>query len=237
MTQKILPRSAEMSGGPGFRVKTKIHRTCSNIISKLRTHPTADISDQLNRMFTMRSDLRRIVGSGILAGPAITVKLFPGDNLMLHKSLDVIAEGDVIVVDTSGSQRNAVIGDMVAHKAKHRGAAGCIIDGMVRDVEGMAEAGLPIFARGITAFGPLHRGPGEVNYPISCGGIVVNPGDVLVADDDGVVVVPREHAEHTAQFLDKKSERLRAYVTNVKRGEFSNDWVDQHLSDTGCEID
>lgn len=237
MVDSVLPRSAEMSDGPGFRVRTTIDRPDGRIIEQLRSHSTADISDALNRMFTMSSNLHRIVGHGALAGPAVTVKVFPGDNLMLHKSLDVIQPGDVIVVDTSGSRRNAVIGDMVANKAKHRGAAGCIIDGMVRDVEGMREAGLTVFARGVTAFGPLHRGPGEVNYPVVCGGIVVNPGDVIVADDDGVVVVPRLYAERTAKTLDLKSEQLRDYVARVKRGEFSNDWVDNLLDDTGCEIE
>lgn len=237
MSEKILPRSAEMKGGPGFRVRTQIERPDPKILDRLKSHPTADISDALNRMFIMKSDLRRIIGSGTLAGPAVTVKVFPGDNLMLHKSLDVIQPGDVIVVDTSGSHRNAVIGDMVAHKAKHRGAAGCVIDGKVRDVEGMREADLPIFARGVTAFGPLHRGPGEVNFPIVCGGIVVNPGDAIIADDDGVVVVPQKHARQTIDALDQKKEKLREYVQSVKSGEFSNDWVNQYLNETGCDID
>lgn len=237
MSEKVLPRSAEMSGGPGFRVRAKISRPSKEIVQRLASFPTADISDALNRMFTMSSDIHRLIGENVLAGPAVTVKVFPGDNLMLHKALDVIEPGDVIVVDTSGSQRNAVIGDMVAHKAMHRGAAGCIIDGMVRDVEGMREAGLTIFAKGVTAFGPLHRGPGEVNYPVSCGGIVVNPGDIIVADDDGVVVVPASHAEQTITSLTSQAERLEAYVEKVKRGEFSNDWVNQLLDDAGCEFE
>ena len=237
MSEKILPRSAEMSGGPGFRVRAEFERPSREVIDDLATHPTADISDTLNRMFTMSSDLQRMVGEGPLAGPAVTVKVFPGDNLMLHKSLDVVQEGDVIVVDTSGSHRNAVIGDMVAHKAKHRGAAGCVIDGMVRDLDGMRESGLKIFAKGVTAFGPLHRGPGEVNYPIVCGGIVVNPGDIIIGDDDGVVVVPRTHAEQTADSLSAQSERLSEYIENVKQGVFSTEWVDQQLNNSGCDIE
>ena len=237
MTKNVLPRSAEMSGGPGFRVRTAIERPTKEVITKLASHPAADISDTLNRMFTMSSDLRRIVGEGLLAGPAVTVKVFPGDNLMLHKSLDLIQHGDVIVVDTSGSQRNAVIGDMVAHKAMHRGAAGCIVDGMVRDLDGMRETGLKIFAKGVTAFGPLHRGPGEVNYPIVCGGIVVNPGDIIIGDDDGVVVVPRNHAESAVASLTAQHERLSVYAENVKKGVFTTDWVDQQLNSSGCEVD
>lgn len=169
-----------------------------------------------------------------LVGPAITVKVFPGDNLMLHKALDLAEPGDVVVVDTSGSQRNAVFGDLIANKALHRGIAGFVIDGLIRDIDGICETGLPIYARGITSFGPLHRGPGELNFPISCGGIVVNAGDVIAADSSGVVVIPKEFAATAAMRLKSHHARMEEYVRNVKRGIFSNDWVDQQLQTDGC---
>src|SRR5690606_30332237 len=123
----------------------------------------------LNRMYTMNPQIHNLVNNEPLFGPACTVKVFPGDNLMVHKSLDLAQPGDVVVVDTSGSRENAVLGDLVTTKAKHRGIAGFIIDGLVRDLPGMREVGLPVYARGVTPFGPLHRGPGELNYTISCG--------------------------------------------------------------------
>ena len=122
------------------------------------------------------------------------VKLYPGDNLMVHKALDIAQPGDIIVVDT-GDSSNAVVGDLIARKAKHRGIVGFVIDGLARDLAGMKKVGLPVFARGITPRGPLHRGPGELNLPISCGGIVVHPGDVIVTDTNGVVVVGKEFAD------------------------------------------
>ena len=94
----------------------------------------------------------------------------------------------------------------------------------------MAEAGLPIFARGVTPIGPLHDGPGEINFPVSCGGIVVNPGDIICADSDGVVVVPLDWCKQITQRLNEWAKSTRQYVTDVRRGEFSNDWVDRDLS-------
>ncbi len=163
--------------------------------------------------------------------------MFPGDNLMVHKALDVAKPGDVVVVDTSGSQRNAVLGDLVTNKAKHRGIAGFIVDGLVRDLPGLIEADLPVFARGITPFGPLHRGPGELNYPVSCGGIVVHPGDIIVADTSGIAVVRREVADDTIMRLRAHRARMNQYVSDVKAGRFSNDWVDRQLAADNCLVE
>ena len=154
--------------------------------------------------------------------------------MMVHKALDVAQPGDVIVVDTSGSNRNAVFGDLVANKARTLGIAGFVIDGLIRDLPGVRDTGLPVFARGVTPFGPLHRGPGELNYPVSCGGIVVNPGDVIVADECGVVVVRQEFAESISVRLQAHRARMEDYVANVKRGIFSNDWVDAQLRADKC---
>jgi RraA family protein len=202
-----------------------------------REFETPDISDILNRMYTMRPDIRNLVNDTPLVGPACTVKVFPGDNLMVHKSLDVAKPGDIVVIDASGSDRNAVLGDLVANKAKHRGIAGFIVDGLVRDLPGLIEAGLPVYARGVTPFGPLHRGPGELNYTISCGGIVVNPGDIVVADKSGIAVVRREFAEETIMRLRAHRARMEKYVSDVKAGNFSNDWVDRQLAADNCLIE
>ena len=156
------PTSSEMRGGPGFRINTKFECVSSEHIRQLADFETPEISDALNRMFTMDPAIRNVVSEERLFGPAITVKVFPGDNLMVHKALDIAKPGDVIVVDTSGLPRNAIVGDMIGNKAKHLGIAGFVIDGLVRDLPGLREIGLPVYATGITAFGPLHRGPGEL---------------------------------------------------------------------------
>ena len=233
-SQKRKPASSEMRGGPGFRVLEHFERSPVQIVQRLMQFETTDISDALNRMFTMDPLIRNVVGNRPLYGAAITVKVFPGDNLMVHKALDVAQPGDVIVIDTSGEPRNAVVGDMIANKARHRKIGGFIIDGLVRDLPGIVEADVPIYAKGVTAFGPLHRGPGEIGYSISCGGIVVNPGDIVCADPSGIVVVRQEFANDTLAYLEKQRPTLSAYVDNVKKGAFSNAWVDQQLQADGC---
>src|SRR5438552_18361316 len=219
------PKSAEMVPGPGFRVRMNFDRPPKELIDQYRQFETPDISDMLNRMYTMSAEIHNLVNHSPLVGPACTVKVFPGDNLMVHKAPDAAKPGDVVVVDTSGSQRNAVLGDLVTNKARHRGIAGFIVDGLVRDLPGLKEVGLPVYARGVTPFGPLHRGPGELNYTISCGGIVVNPGDIIVADQCGVAVVRREFANDTIARLHSHRAKLEAYIANVKAGRFSNAWV------------
>ncbi len=231
------PKSSEMTPGPGFRIRLAIERPPASLTALFRDFETPDISDILNRMYTMSPEIRNLVNERPLVGPALTVKVFPGDNLMVHKALDAARPGDVVVVDTSGSQRNAVLGDLVTNKAKHRGIAGFIVDGLVRDLPGLKEADLPVYARGVTPFGPLHRGPGELNYTVSCGGIVVNPGDIVVADTSGIAVVRREVAQDTIMRLRGHRARMQQYVADVKAGRFSNDWVDRQLEADHCLVE
>jgi RraA family protein len=228
------PQTAEMQPGPGFRVRCEKPGLPSGLIDEYKRFPTTDISDALNRLYTMTNDIKNIVNDRSLVGTACTVKVYPGDNLMVHKALDIARPGDIVVVDAGGSKCTAVFGDLVASKAKHRGIAGFIIDGLSRDLENLREVDLPVYSLGTTPIGPLHRGPGEINYPISCGGIVVNPGDLVVADGDGIVVVRNEFAEEIAARLRTQEETLATYIASVKQGNFSNKWVDRMLEDAGC---
>jgi RraA family protein len=199
--------------------------------------PTPDISDLLNRLYALDPQIRCLTGEGhSLCGPACTVKVFPGDNLMVHKVLDVIEPGDVIIIDAGGSNLNAVLGDLISTKAKHRGAAGVVIDGLVRDLPNIRELDFPVYARGTTPIGPLHRGPGEINYPICCGGVVVNPGDLVVGDATGVVVVPQDIAEELLERLKAHAGANADYLAAVKRGDFSNAWVDGILQELHCPM-
>lgn len=234
MAEKL--KSAEMTPGPGFMIKRTIDRPSPDIIEGFNEFETADVSDALNRLYAMGSDLRNLSNKKVLLGPALTVKLYPGDNLMIHKSLDIAQPGDVVVVDCSGCTTNAVFGDLVANKARHRGIAGFIIDGLIRDIDGVRETGLPVYARGVTPFGPLHRGPGEINQAICCGGVVVHPGDIIRADPNGIAVVPKDYASVILERLRFSKKRQAAYVADVKRGIFSNKWVDDQLEATDCAI-
>ncbi|GAA2564157.1 RraA family protein [Pseudonocardia hydrocarbonoxydans] len=237
-TGSLSPSSAAIHPGPGFRVGLDFPRAPADVINRLAGFDTPQISDLLNRLYAIDPVIRQLSGGDrTLAGSACTVRVYPGDNLMVHKSLDVAQPGDVVVVSASGDNSNAVLGDLVSTKAKHRGIAGYIVDGLIRDLPGIQELDFPVYARGTTPMGPLHRGPGEINYPVACGGVVVNPGDVIVADAAGVVCVPRLVAEELLGRLEAQSESSASYLAAVQRGEFSNAWVDTYLETHGCLIE
>src|SRR6266550_2677115 len=228
------PRSAEMFPGPGFRIRAERDRLDPDLMRKFAEFPTPDISDLLNRLYAVDPSIVCLTGRHHrLCGPACTVKVFPGDNLMVHKVLDVAKPGDIVVVDAHGSSMNAVLGDLISTKAKHRKIAGFIVDGLIRDLPEVLPLDFPVFARGTTSIGPLHRGPGEINFAICCGGIVVNPGDVIVADGAGIVVIPQEIAFDLLKRLRNQKASQAAYLASVKRGDFSNEWVDRILTQAG----
>lgn len=229
------PKSAALHPGPGFRIDPDVERPSPETVAGLGTFDTPAISDLMNRLYTMAPTIRNLTDDKLgVAGPACTVKLYPGDNLMVHKALDVAQPGDVIVIDTSGSTMTAVLGDLISTKARHRGVAGFVVDGLVRDLAGIRALGdFPVFGRGVTPIGPLHRGPGEINHSISSGGVVVHPGDVVVGDLNGVVVVPREIADTLLAKLEAAARGESDYLAAVTQGDFSNDWVDTLLREHG----
>ena len=229
------PRSAELHAGPGFRIRLDFPRLDPALMADFLEFPTPDISDLLNRLYAVDPAIKCLTSpQHRLCGPACTVKLFPGDNLMVHKALDVAQPGDVVVVDSSSSMMTAVLGDLVSMKARHRGVAGFVVDGLIRDLPGIRAMGdFPVFAAGVTPIGPLHRGPGEINHDASVGGVVVHAGDIIVGDLNGVVVVPRDAADDLAGRLADTVGGLAEYTAAVARGEFSNDWVDNLLAEHG----
>jgi regulator of RNase E activity RraA len=233
------PKTAEMHPGPGFRIRYDIERTHEELAEQLRHFDTPAISDLMNRLYTVHDDVRVLTDPGLpVVGTACTVKCYPGDNLMVHKSLDVAQPGDVLVIDTSASGTTAVLGDLISTKARHRGVAGVVVDGLVRDLPAIQALGdFPVFARGVTPIGPLHRGPGEINHPVCIGGIVVNPGDVVVGDLNGVVIVPRDIAEELVNRLVSRRQAEADYNASVARGDFSNAWVDEILIGSGVIVE
>lgn len=231
------PASADIFPGAGFRIRREISRPQCDPDEMFKDFALADISDHLNRLYTIDPAIHCVAGdSRRLVGPACTVKVYPGDNLMVHKVLDIAKPGDVVVVDAQGSKANAVLGDTISVKARHRGIAGFIVDGYVRDQIGIREIDYPVYARGTTIVGPLHRAPGEINYPVCCGGVVVNPGDVIIGDSSGIVVLPQECLEQLRIELSRHNERAVGYLEKVRKGEFSNAWVDQLLTGIRCLI-
>jgi regulator of RNase E activity RraA len=233
------PKSAELHAGPGFRIRLDAERPDPATVTGFGAFETPAISDLMNRLYTMVPDIHPLTDPDLrIIGPACTVRVYPGDNLMVHKSLDVAKPGDVIVVAAGGSPMNAALGDLISTKARHRGIAGFVVDGFIRDLPAIRALGdFPVFARGVTPIGPLHRGPGEINFPIAAGGIVVNPGDIIVGDLNGVVVVPRGIADELLGRLIDQGAAEADYVAAVARGDFSNAWVDRLLDAGGVAVE
>jgi RraA family protein len=231
------PKSAEINPGPGFRIRRTIERPSPELAAQFAQFQTPEISDQTNRLYAVAAEIACLTSANHqIVAPACTVKVFPGDNLMVHASLDFATPGDVVVVDAGGSDLNAALGELISTKAKFRGLAGFVVDGYIRDLPEILPLDYPVYARGTTPVGPLHRGPGEINYPITCGGVVVNPGDIIVADCFGVVVVPQDSADEILGRLLQFKQRNVDYIEGVKRGVFSNQWVHDLLAEGGCVI-
>ena len=233
------PHSGKLHAGLGFRIRTDIARVPMVLMERFREFDVPDISDVLNGLYAVDFSItRQTMEEETLCGAACTVRVFPGDNLMVHKALDVAQPGDVIVVDAGGDRSaNAVLGDRICAKAKVRKIAGFVIDGLVRDLPGIDQLGVPVFARATTTMGPSLRGPGEINYPVCCGGKVVHPGDVIVADSSGIVVIPNENAEEVLERAATRHAAEKEYLASLQAGEFSNDWVDDVLKLGGCLVD
>lgn len=185
--------------------------------------PTGVISDAMGRTGSMAAEIKPVWPRARLVGPALTVRTFPADNLMIHKAVTLAKKGDVLVVNAGGYKDTAVFGDLLGYSCKVHGIAGVVIDGASRDAEGMAAIGFPVFARAVLPMGPFKDSPGSINVPVSCGGAAVRPGDIIVADADGVVVVPSEEAAAVlskAQGASAKEEQMRE---RLAKGEYIYD--------------
>jgi RraA family protein len=221
----------------GFRVCARTRKVDESTVEKFRVLPVANVSDALMRMFSGGVNLRPLHGGGMLAGPAVTVKARPGDNLMVHKALDIAAPGDVVVVDGGGELTNALIGELMIAHAQSRGLAGMVINGAVRDLAAIRAGTFPIFAAGVTHRGPYKDGPGEVNVPIAIAGMVIAPGDLVLGDDDGLVVVPFEETEAVYAAAAAKHEAETAQLARIRGEGQDRSWVDETLRRLGCAIE
>ena len=179
--------------------------------------------------------LRPMHQGGVLAGPALTVKARPGDNLMLHKSISMAQPGDVIVCDAGGDLTNALVGEMMLAQMVKRGVAGLIINGAIRDYAAIRAQAMPVFAAGVTHRGPYKSGPGEINVPIAIDGMVIEPGDLVIGDDDGLLCVPFDELEAVLARSTAKFEAEQRQMANIAAGTHDTSWVDAELRKLGCE--
>ncbi|MEM7404160.1 MAG: RraA family protein [Pseudomonadota bacterium] len=221
----------------GFRI-CKRHRVVEqSFIDRFKALPVANVSDNMWRMSAGGARLRPMHGSGHMAGPALTVKTRPGDNLMIHKALNMAQAGDVVVVDGGGELTNALIGELMLSFAIKTGVAGIVIDGAVRDAECFPRRGLPVYAAGVTHRGPYKDGPGEINVPIAIDGMVIEPGDLMLGDDDGILCVPYDHVETVCVASEAKLRAEEQQMAEIESGTSDRSWVEESLTRLGCEIE
>ncbi|VTU45725.1 4-hydroxy-2-oxoglutarate aldolase (plasmid) [Variovorax sp. SRS16] len=176
----------------GFQVLKRRSAVASEWIHKFASIPVANISDSMSRLNAGGARLRPMHAGGVLCGPAVTVKTCPGDNLMTHMALNLAVAGDVIVVDAGGELTNAIVGERMLAYCIAKKFAGIVIHGAVRDYGWIRQHDFPVYACGVTHQGPYKNGPGEINTPISIGGMVVAPGDLMVGDEDGLLCIPQD---------------------------------------------
>src|SRR4030095_6742673 len=202
-TDDYVPRRAgcgygRMHGMPGhgrwgFGTLPSPPRLDEALVRQFRGLASSNLADAMGRFHFMDPGIQPRSGLP-LCGLAVTVNARPGDNLMVHKALQIAQPGDIIVVCTNGDTGSAVFGELMCHTAIAARLGGLVVDGAIRDVDGITALGFPAYSRAVCAGGCDKDGPGEVNTPIACGNTVVMPGDIIVGDVDGVVVIPREEA-------------------------------------------
>jgi RraA family protein len=221
----------------GFRILKRRRQVSADIVKRFSAVPVANISDSMSRMSAGGARLRPLHRGGVMAGPALTVKTRPGDNLMIHAALDIAAPGDVIVVDGGGDLTNALIGELMISFAITRKLAGIVINGAVRDSGWIRAHDFPIFAAGVSHRGPYKDGPGEINVPIAIDGMVIESGDLVIGDDDGLLCVPYGDAEKIYADASAKHAREEKLMIAINEGRSDRAWVAATLKRLECEIE
>ncbi|HYM68122.1 MAG TPA: RraA family protein [bacterium] len=233
------PSSSARPQRPGFVLyRGGVVRPDRALVEAFRGVPAANVSDVQGRHLTMHYGVKPIYQPmPPLLGVAMTVKARPGDNLMAMKAIEEAEPGDVLVISSDGEANLSVWGGIMSTMAVRRGIAGVVTDGLVRDVTQTRGVGLPVFATGLTPAGPTKEGPGQINAAVACGNVVVRPGDIVLGDDDGVVVVPREDAAAVLEAVRARQAKEQSWLEHIARNDLSplvN--TDEDLAARGCRI-
>lgn len=204
----------------GFRAFLDFERPAPELIEAYRGIPSSNIGDCVRKLNCMFGGIRSINGRPLL-GTAFTVKVPSGDNLMAQMALDYTQPGDILVIDGAGYTDRALVGGMMLTYAETRSLGGFVVNGAVRDLGDIQKSALPVFAIGVTPLGPYREGPGEINVPVVCGGQVVMPGDILVGDEDGIVVIPRRDAAELLEAARANLNGEQEEMARMRAGSFT----------------
>ena len=219
----------------GLQILKRQRQVGGQYIQAFADIPVANVSDCMTRMTAGGARLRPMHRGGKLAGPALTVKSRPGDNLMIHKALTMAQPGDVIVVDAGGDLTNSLFGELMVNTAIQRRVAGVVLNGAVRDADVIAQLDFPLYAAGITHRGPYKDGPGEINVPIAIDGMVIEPGDLILGDADGLLCVPFDDVEAVLEASRRKVKLEEQMMADIKAGTLDTTWIDATLKRIGCD--
>lgn len=211
-----------------------IERVDRSIIDEAARFPSSILADVAGRRGALSGRIQPLAPTMKFAGPAVTVEVRPGDNLMIHAAMALARPGDVIVVDGKGDLNVALMGEIMCQQCAAMGVAAVVIDGAVRDSEALRELGFPVYAAGLNPNGPTKFVPGRVNHPISIGGVTVNPGDLIVGDADGVTVIERAKAAAMLPLAHEKVEAESKRIADIKsRKALRPGWLDGALRAAG----
>jgi len=218
-----------------FRIYLHTPRPAEDVLVRFRDVPSGNVCDAMDRLGAMDHRIKPLSPDVHLCGPAVTVRTRPGDNLMVWKALDIARPGDVLVIGTYEYPTTSTFGELVVLAAQAKGLAGIVCDGMCRDAGGIRATRLPVFTAGLVPSSPGKDGPGEIGAAIVCGGVVVQSGDIVVGDEDGVVVVPLADAAEVAARLPAIRQKEEKMLASIRSGQLIPDWVDAALASKGCE--